>query len=91
MSIGAVLFDMDGVLASVGSSYREAIIQTAAHFNVSITQEDISIQKKIGNANNDWILSKRLIDSKLNSCNHQLILNFFFLEVILLQQRYRRH
>jgi len=66
--IKAILFDMDGVLASVGTSYREAIVQTAAHFGVTISQEDISVQKKIGNANNDWILSKRLIDSKLNPC-----------------------
>lgn len=68
-SIKAILFDMDGVLASVGTSYREAIVQTAAHFGVKISQEDISEQKKIGNANNDWILSKKLIDSKLNSCS----------------------
>ena len=60
--IKSVLFDMDGVLASVGSSYREAIIQTAAHFNCVITHEDITKEKIIGNANNDWILSKRLIE-----------------------------
>lgn len=64
MSIEAVLFDMDGVLASVGSSYRESIIRTAAHFGVEISHEDISIEKKKGNANNDWVLSKRLIDSR---------------------------
>lgn len=62
----AVLFDMDGVLASVGSSYREAIIRTALHFGVAITQDDIALEKKRGNANNDWILSKRLIDSRID-------------------------
>jgi imidazoleglycerol-phosphate dehydratase len=62
--IRAVLFDMDGVLASVGSSYRESIVLTAAHFGVSISHEEITIEKKKGNANNDWILSKRLIDGK---------------------------
>lgn len=67
MMIEAVLFDMDGVLASVGSSYREAIVQTANRFGVLITQDDITRQKKLGNANNDWILSKRLIDSKLSA------------------------
>lgn len=62
--IEAVLFDMDGVLASVGSSYREAIIQTSARFGVVVTQEEIAVEKKKGNANNDWVLSKRLIDGK---------------------------
>lgn len=61
----AILFDMDGVLASVGSSYRQAIIQTAARFGVTVTQEDIAVEKKRGNSNNDWILSKRLIDARI--------------------------
>ena len=60
--IRAVLFDMDGVLASVHLSYREAIIRTCARFGVKITAEMISVEKKKGNANNDWILSKKLID-----------------------------
>ena len=63
--IEGVLFDMDGVLANVGSSYREAIVQTAAYFGAKITQEDIAAEKKKGNANNDWVLSKRLIDAKM--------------------------
>jgi len=62
--IKAVLYDMDGVLASVGNSYRLAIIRTAERFGVIVSQEDISIEKKRGNANNDWILSKRLIEAK---------------------------
>jgi hypothetical protein len=33
-----------------------------SRFGVTITQEDITREKKKGNANNDWILSKRLID-----------------------------
>ena len=52
------------MLASVHSSYRESIIQTAARFGVSITVEEISVEKKRGNANNDWVLSKRLIEGK---------------------------
>ena len=61
----AILFDMDGVLANVGSSYREAIIKTAEHFGVNVNQNDISEEKQKGNANNDWILSKKLIDSRI--------------------------
>lgn len=29
--------------------------QTAAHFGVRVTQEDISLEKAKGNANNDWV------------------------------------
>jgi HAD superfamily hydrolase (TIGR01548 family) len=64
MKIKAVIFDMDGVLASVGSSYREAILRTCERFNASVTHEEITVEKKRGNANNDWVLSKRLIDGK---------------------------
>mmetsp|Transcript_13078 Transcript_13078/g.12679 ORF Transcript_13078/g.12679 Transcript_13078/m.12679 type:complete len:452 (+) Transcript_13078:128-1483(+) len=66
--IDCVLYDMDGVLASVGDSYRESIIKTAARFGAIITSEDVSIEKKNGNANNDWILSKKLIESKKPGC-----------------------
>ena len=62
----AILFDMDGVLADVSGSYRAAIIQTSAHFGVSVTQEDIVEAKANGNANNDWNLTHSLI-SKQNS------------------------
>lgn len=51
------------ILILIGNSYRQAIILTGEHFGVKITHEDISIEKKRGNANNDWILSKRLIES----------------------------
>jgi HAD superfamily hydrolase (TIGR01548 family) len=62
--IRAVLYDMDGVLASVGTSYREAIISTAASFGVTVSHEDITVEKKRGNANNDWVLTTRLIEAK---------------------------
>lgn len=48
LTFKAVLFDMDGVLASVGNSYRLAIIQTGEHFGVKISHEDITIEKKKG-------------------------------------------
>ena len=56
----AILWDMDGVLAHVGGSYRAAIIQTGAHFGVTVTGEDISVAKAKGGANNDWVLTQRL-------------------------------
>jgi HAD superfamily hydrolase (TIGR01548 family) len=57
----ALIFDMDGVIADVSLSYRQAIIDTAKAFSAEITHQDITDAKAAGNANNDWILSHRLI------------------------------
>ncbi|CAI5738535.1 unnamed protein product [Hyaloperonospora brassicae] len=59
--VQALLLDMDGVLADVSQSYRQAIIDTARHFGVSVTHDDIERLKLAGNANNDWHLTHRLI------------------------------
>lgn len=56
----ALLLDLDGVLADVSSSYRQAMIQAAATFGVSLTQAQIAAAKAAGDANNDWILTQRL-------------------------------
>ncbi|CAH0479429.1 unnamed protein product [Peronospora belbahrii] len=65
--IEALLLDMDGVLAEVSQSYRQTIIDTARHFGVSVTHEDIDKLKLAGNANNDWQLTHRLILRGLSS------------------------
>lgn len=52
---------MDGVLADVSKSYREAILTTAAAFGAPITSKDIAAAKAKGKANNDWVLTHRLI------------------------------
>jgi HAD superfamily hydrolase (TIGR01548 family) len=57
----AILFDMDGVLADVSGSYRAAIVQTAAHFGADVSPDDIRAAKAKGNANNDWVLTQRLL------------------------------
>jgi len=57
----ALLLDMDGVLADVSGSYRAAIIATAAHFGVSLHLEQIRTAKETGDANNDWVLTRRLL------------------------------
>jgi HAD superfamily hydrolase (TIGR01548 family) len=59
--MAAVIFDMDGVLASVGRSYNLAIEKTAMQFGVAISQNEIALAKQKGNANNDWILTQRLL------------------------------
>lgn len=57
----AILFDLDGVLADVSQSYREAIRQTAAWFGVTLTAESIRERKAAGCANDDWALTTELI------------------------------
>ncbi|MDA0934989.1 MAG: TIGR01548 family HAD-type hydrolase [Planctomycetota bacterium] len=60
----AMLFDVDGVLADVSKSYREAIRATAAGFGVVVTKEDIRALKAEGNANNDWELTRRAMERR---------------------------
>ncbi len=60
----ALLFDVDGVLADVRPSYRRAIIETAAHFGVSVTPADIAAVKAEGDANNDWVVTWRLMERR---------------------------
>jgi histidinol-phosphate aminotransferase len=58
-----LLFDMDGVLVDVSRSYRAAIVAAAAAFGVTVGPEDIRRIKATGDANNDWIVSQRLIEA----------------------------
>lgn len=60
----AILFDLDGVLADVSRSYRRAIVLAAASFGVSITSDEIAAAKDAGNANNDWIVTRRLLQNR---------------------------
>ncbi len=59
----AVLLDMDGVLVDVSTSYRRAIVDTAAEFGVTVTGADIAAAKAAGDANNDWVLTWRLVQA----------------------------
>jgi hypothetical protein len=61
----AILFDMDGVLADVGESYRRCIVEAAAALGVEVTGMDIRAAKAAGDANNDWVLTQRLVNAKL--------------------------
>lgn len=60
----ALLFDMDGVLADVRDSYRRAIAETARSFGVSVTDQDIAAAKNRGHANDDWALTRDLIQAR---------------------------
>ena len=57
----AVLFDMDGVLADVGRSYREAIARTCASFGVEVGRAEIAAAKAAGHANDDWAVTHALV------------------------------
>jgi HAD superfamily hydrolase (TIGR01548 family) len=52
---------MDGVLAEVTESYREAIVQTVERFTGQrIARESIQDYKNQGGWNNDWALSQKI-------------------------------
>lgn len=57
----ALLLDMDGVLADVSRSFREAIVATAAGYGVSVTWDQIVAAKAAGNASDDWQLTRDLL------------------------------
>lgn len=61
MKDALIVFDMDGVLAEVGESYRETIVQTVAHFTgQTVERAKIQDYKNQGGWNNDWALSRQL-------------------------------
>ncbi len=59
----AMLFDLDGVLADVSGSYREAIIRTAQSFGVRVSREELQALKDEGDANNDWVVTQRVLEN----------------------------
>ena len=60
----AILFDLDGVLADVSRSYGAAIIATAQEYGVRIETSDIDNAKARGGANDDWDLTRRLLEER---------------------------
>ncbi len=57
----ALIFDMDGVLANDSKSFRQAIIDTARSYGVSLTAKDIAEAEAGGEANNSWALTQILL------------------------------
>lgn len=60
----AILLDMDGIIADVSGSFRRAIVETAEHFGAVVGAADIADEKAKGNANNDWVLTHRLLKGR---------------------------
>jgi histidinol-phosphate aminotransferase len=64
LSPDALIFDLDGVLADVEQSYRACIAATAGAFGCEITRNDIEQAIHAGDANNDWIVTQRLLATR---------------------------
>jgi histidinol-phosphate aminotransferase len=60
----ALLLDLDGVIADVGQSYRVCIMETARVFGRRVTRRDVEAAMHAGDANNDWIVTQRLLGSR---------------------------
>jgi histidinol-phosphate aminotransferase len=58
----AILFDLDGVLADVQHSQRAAIAATARSFGVAVTSAQVAVAIRAGDAANDWLVTRRLIE-----------------------------
>lgn len=57
----ALLFDMDGVLADVSTSFRVAVEMTCLDFGVVTNQQEIEKLKRRGGFNNDWVLTQKIL------------------------------
>ena len=74
----AILFDMDGVMVDVDSSYRMAIKKTAEFFvKEEITFEEIQKYKDKGGYNDDWDLTEAIIMSRKKRITKIGIINLF--------------
>ena len=60
----ALLFDLDGVIADVEESYRRCVLETAGTFGVEVTREELATEVLAGDANNDWVLTQRIMASQ---------------------------
>ncbi|MCU1339447.1 MAG: superfamily [Bryobacterales bacterium] len=75
---GLIVFDMDGVLAEVTESYREAIVQTVEHFAGRRIERDlIQDYKNQGGWNNDWALSQKIAADLGVEVPYDVVVDYF--------------
>ena len=75
---GLIVFDMDGVLAEVTESYREAIVQTVEHFTGQhIARDLIQDYKNQGGWNNDWALSQKIAADLGVEIPYNVVVDYF--------------
>ena len=73
-----IVFDMDGVLAEVTESYREAIVQTVEHFTGQRIKRDlIQDYKNQGGWNNDWALSQKIAADLGVEIPYNVVVDYF--------------
>jgi HAD superfamily hydrolase (TIGR01548 family) len=60
----ALLLDLDGVLADVEHSYRSCVLATCESFGVTVTRGELLQATLAGDANNDWVLTQRLLEER---------------------------
>lgn len=60
----ALLLDLGGVLADVQGSQRACIVATARAFGVEVTSADVQAALLAGDANNDWVVTWRLVSAR---------------------------
>src|SRR5215471_6018687 len=78
MDPAVIVFDMDGVLAEVTESYREAIVQTVEHFTGQrIARELIQEYKNAGGWNNDWALSQKICSDLGVEIDYETVVDYF--------------
>lgn len=69
---------MDGVLVEVSDSYREAVVETVAHFTgQKITRDLIQQYKNEGGWNNDWALSQKIAADLGVSVAYENVVDYF--------------
>src|SRR5580658_9484621 len=73
-----IVFDMDGVLAEVTESYREAVVETVEHFTGRrVTRELVQQYKNAGGWNNDWALSQRICADLGIAVDYETVVQYF--------------
>lgn len=73
-----IVFDMDGVLTDVTESYRQAVVETVAHFTgQTITRDRIEEYKNQGGWNNDWALSQKIAADLGVKLAYQDVVDYF--------------
>ena len=73
-----IVFDMDGVLAEVTESYREAIVQTVERFTGKQIERDlIQDYKNQGGWNNDWALSQKIASDLGVDVPYNTVVDYF--------------
>lgn len=59
-----ICMDMDGVLIDTSGSYDECVLATVKQLSgKQISLESVEVLRRQGGFNNDWVLSKRLLDN----------------------------